>query len=54
MTYDEACEYELTRDQAIQDIEDHGNGPDEIDEFFADCGDHTHYAGQVVLDWLGY
>lgn len=55
MTYDEACEYTLTRAQALRELDDHGIGDaDQLAEFFADCGDHAEYLGQVVLDWLGY
>ncbi len=53
MDYETACEAEVSRDEARQEIERH-----DVDggfaAFLADCGDHQAYQGAVVLDWLGY
>ena len=50
-TYEEACEAEVTRQQAAAEVQRHHCDPA---EFFAEVGDRPNYPGQVVLDWLGY
>lgn len=51
MDYETACEAEITRKQAQQEIKAHGLS---FDDFVTDCGDKAYYSGQVILDWLGY
>ena len=43
----------LTRDQAIQEINDH-NAFNEIDDFYKEYGYQNFYYAQNVLIWLGY
>lgn len=51
MYYYEACDAEITRQEAIREIKKHGLDPT---EFFTDVGDKEEYIGQEILDWLGY
>lgn len=51
MTYEEACETQVSRAMAAAEIRRHDVDPA---EFFADCGDRPSYSGQEILDWLGY
>lgn len=52
-TYEDACEAEVTREEARLEIEKH-----HVDGGFAlfleEVGDRETYSGQEVLDWLGY
>lgn len=48
----EECEgIEVTRDEAIREVELHDCDPN---EFLAECGNHATYDAQAVLIWLGY
>lgn len=53
MTYEDACEEEVTREEARLEIDKH-----DVDggfaQFLADVGDRPTYLGHEVLDWLGY
>jgi hypothetical protein len=49
--YDDACEHELTRAEALREVRRHSGSET---EFLADVGDKLTYAGKEVLDWLGY
>lgn len=51
MNYDEACEIEVTKAEAIRELEKHFV---DISDFFNECGEHDTYLGEVVLNWLGY
>lgn len=52
-TYEEACEAEVTREEARLEIAKH-----DVDGGFAlflkEVGDRETYTGREVLDWLGY
>lgn len=51
MDYWEAIEVEVTKAEAVREVEKHG-----IDktEFFAELGEKDCYQGKDILDWLGY
>lgn len=51
MTYEEACEAKVTRAQALREIRRHDC---DWDEFVSEYGDKETYAGEDVLNWLGY
>lgn len=51
MTYDEAIETTVSRDQARREIALHSC---DWDAFIADVGDKATYTGAEVLGWLGY
>lgn len=51
MSFEEACEATVTRDEAAREIRAHGVDPR---EFFDEAGEHPTYSGTVVLAWLGY
>jgi len=51
MTYTEACDTTVTREEAIKEINLHHV---DVKEFFVECGDKVEYAGEEVLGWLGY
>jgi hypothetical protein len=51
MSYEEAIEATVTREEAKREIAAHGAS---WDEFIAECGDKPEYSGSTVLDWLGY
>ena len=51
MNYEDAVLSDVTRDQAIAEVQEHGV---DLTEFFADMGDHATYEGGEVLSWLGY
>jgi hypothetical protein len=50
--YDDACEHELTRAEALREVRRHSGSETEF--LGADVGDKLTYAGKEVLDWLGY
>lgn len=52
MTYEEAIEEVVTREEAMREIAKHGG--DGWAEFVEDHGDHPSYPGATVLGWLGY
>jgi hypothetical protein len=52
MTYDEAVEATVTREEARREIERHDC--EGWQAFLTDEGDHDEYAGADVLGWLGY
>ena len=54
MSYDDACEVMVSREQARREIAKHGQGAEGFAEFLADVGDKPEYEGREVLDWLGY
>lgn len=49
--YDSAEDCILSKDRAAQEIQRHGNDPQ---EFFQEQGEHETYSAQMVLRWLGY
>ncbi len=49
--YEDACDANLSRKEAIAEIENHSLS---IDEFLDEVGDKSVYSGKEVLDWLGY
>lgn len=51
MEYYDACEAEVTLEQARHEVEKH-NLP--WDEFVKEIGEYDTYRGRDVLDWLGY
>jgi hypothetical protein len=51
MSYTDAIESTVTRDQARREIAAHHC---QWAEFIAECGDRDEYAGADVLGWLGY
>ena len=51
MTYEEAIESTVTRDQAAREIRKHGHNPD---HFFLEYGYKNEYQAADVLAWLGY
>lgn len=51
MTYDEAIESTVTKDQALAEIRRHSCS---VEEFLLEQGDHPEYLGEDVLGWLGY
>jgi hypothetical protein len=51
MTYEEALDATVTRDEAKREIEKHSAS---WDDFVAEHGDHETYEGETVLGWLGY
>lgn len=53
MTYDEAIEHEVTKEQARKEIAKH-EVEGGFEQFLIDVGDKPKYLGQEVLDWLGY
>lgn len=54
MSYAEAIETTVTRQQAIRELQRHSVTEEGLAEFFAECGDKPHYSGKEVLDWLNY
>lgn len=63
VSYDEACELEVTPQQAKAEIDRHGADTTDRagkrhqtgwEAFVADVGQKPRYLGQEVLDWLGY
>lgn len=51
MDYETACAVTVTKACAVREVLKHCA---DVQEFFADLGEHEEYSGQVVLDWLGY
>mgnify|MGYP003137949686 FL=1 len=51
MDFEDALTLDVTRQDAIREIEKHGCDPD---EFFAEVGDREIYKGSTILYWLGY
>lgn len=58
MTYDEAVEATVSREEALREIERHAETPMEAFEkwceFLSEVGDRPEYQGSEVLGWLGY
>lgn len=54
MTYEEAIEATVSRNDVLRELRRHYMTAEEIDQFFADCGDKAEYCGADVLGWLGY
>lgn len=52
-TYFEACEAEVTREEARLEIASHDVEGGFI-RFLQEVGDRETYMGKEVLDWLGY
>lgn len=53
MTYEEACDEEVSREEARLEIAKHDvDGGFEL--FLAEVGDRQTYMGYEVLNWLGY
>lgn len=52
MSYEEAIQETVTRQQAIRELKRHSIVS--LEEFFAEVGDRAEYAAKDVLDWLGY
>lgn len=54
-TYSESAKgIVITRERAVQELAAHGLDTADMDEFFIETGDHSHYNASTVLDWLGY
>jgi hypothetical protein len=51
MTYEEAMQEEVSREEARREILRHGHDPE---DFFREVGDRLQYPGAEVLEWLGY
>lgn len=51
MTYEQAIEATVTRDEALAEIAAHGI---DFSEFVEEYGDREEYEGADVLGWLGY
>lgn len=51
MSFTEAMEAEVTRDEAEREINRHHLDPA---DFFREVGDRPSYIGEEVLAWLGY
>lgn len=51
MSYNEACDAEVTRAEAQLEIRRHHC---EWSDFVAECGERETYQGVDVLAWLGY
>lgn len=51
MSFEEAMNAEVTRDDARREILRHSLDPE---DFFLDVGDFPTYDGADVLGWLGY
>jgi len=51
MTYEEALVINVTKSEALAEIEIHDIDPK---EFLEEIGDSEEYAGADVLAWLGY
>jgi hypothetical protein len=51
MTYDEAICSNVTKLEALAEVEAHGIDPE---EFLEEMGNYDTYAGADVLAWLGY
>lgn len=51
MDYEESLTAVVTRQEAERELQRHGAT---FKEFARECGNHTTYAGAVVLRWLGY
>jgi hypothetical protein len=51
MSYEEAMEAEVTKEEARREILRHGH---DAEDFFREVGDRATYAGSEVLGWLGY
>lgn len=51
MSYEEAMQAEVTKEEARREILRHGHDPD---DFFREVGDRLNYLGAEVLGWLGY
>lgn len=52
-TYADACEGEVTREEARLFIADH-DVEGGFEAFLSEVGDKETYEGREVLDWLGY
>ena len=52
-TYEEACDAEVTREEARLEIAKH-DVDGGFESFVQEVGDRETYTGQEVLDWLGY
>ena len=51
MSYLEALDANITKQEAIAEIKKHGLDPE---EFFVEEGERDEYIGSEVLFWLGY
>ena len=52
MTYSESAKgITITRDRALLEVRKHGANEH---EFVIDCGEHTTYPAELVMEWLGY
>ncbi len=55
MTYSEsAVGVQISKKRAIRELDKHGIDCIGRVEFFQDLGDHSTYAAEDVLIWLGY
>ena len=53
--YESAAETTITKTRALIELHNHGIFHElDLNEFYKDCGDKTHYDAQEVLRWLGY
>lgn len=51
MNYDQAIVAQVTRQEAIREVQQHNIS---VDEFLEEVGDKETYKGSEVLNWLGY
>lgn len=51
MSYEEAVDAIVTRQEALREIRRHGLSEQ---EFLEEVGDRATYRGKEVLDWMGY
>lgn len=51
MSFEEAMEAEVTKEDAIREIVRHDLDPE---DFFLEVGERVVYSGADVLVWLGY
>lgn len=52
MNYEEACQAEVTRAEAVRELMAHGADINEFDQ--ENGGAQDSYLGRIVLDFLGY
>lgn len=53
--FDSADGVRITKSRAISELADHGlDRPEDIAQFYRECGDAPMYQAKNVLLWLGY
>ena len=51
MTYEEAVQSRVSKEEALREVAYHGA---DWDAFLEEMGDRQEYSGKEVLQWLGY